>query len=191
MKKSIFWGCFFTAIILGASLGIIVHVYEDEQMEQAMVNQVEIMNYRKNKEEVIETSIRDEKTSPNARIIFETYYTKCGHSKISQENIRSEDVNKTEEEIKHKYFEWKIKSFKKEEIRLYREENSICDDHYVVKEKDGYVCVFSIDDAGNLTLFDETDISTKYFPQEDLKLLQNGIKANSNSELEQILSDYE
>ena len=61
----------------------------------------------------------------------------------------------------------------------------------MVKEDDGYVAVYNINNDGQEIIRDKTDISTKYLPQDDQDLLQNGIKANSASELDQILADFE
>ena len=51
--------------------------------------------------------------------------------------------------------------------------------------------VYSIDQDGNETVKNETEILTKYLPEEDIKLLRKGIMANNQTELEEILSDYE
>ena len=140
---------------------------------------------------IIKTSSGEEKTTPNTIIIFESYYSKCGHSKIRSEKISNEYVNKTEEEMKKIYSDWEIKSFSSDRIELYKNENSLCGNHYIVKEENGYVTVYNINKDGQEVLSDKTDISTKYLPKDDNDLLKNGIKANSTSQLEQILADFE
>lgn len=194
MGKSAYIACAIVSIFLGITLGIIVHVYNDEKIEKATIKQVEMINSIKQTEErnrIVQTSTGEEKTSPNTNIIFETYYNKCGHSKIENSTIDKDDVNKTENEIKEKYSEWNVKSFSGDKIELYKEENSICDNHFIVKENNGYVSVYSIDEDGIEILKEQTEIFTQYLPKEDIDLLRKGIKANSNSQLEQILSDYE
>ena len=140
---------------------------------------------------IIKTSSGEEKTTPNTLIIFESYYSKCGHSKIRSEKIANEYVNKTKEEMKKIYGDWEIKSFSSDRIELYKNENSLCGNHYIVKEENGYVTVYNINKDGQEVLSDKTDISTKYLPKDDNDLLKNGIKANSTSQLEQILADFE
>ena len=140
---------------------------------------------------IIKTSSGEEKTTPNTLIIFESYYSKCGHSKIRSEKIANEYVNKTKEEMQKIYSDWEIRSFSSDRIELFKNENSLCGNHYIVKEENGYVTVYNINKDGQEVLSDKTDISTKYLPKDDNDLLKKGIKANSSSQLEQILADFE
>lgn len=140
---------------------------------------------------IIKTSSGEEKTTPNTLIIFESYYSKCGHSKIRSEKIANEYVNKTKEEMQKIYSDWEIRSFSSDRIELFKNENSLCGNHYIVKEENGYVTVYNINKDGQEVLSDKTDISTKYLPKDDNDLLKKGIKANSTSQLEQILADFE
>ena len=140
---------------------------------------------------ILKTSSGEEKTTPNTLIIFESYYSKCGHSKIRSEKIANEYVNKTKEEMQKIYCDWEIRSFSSDRIELFKNENSLCGNHYIVREENGYVTVYNINKDGQEVLSDKTDISTKYLPKDDNDLLKNGIKANSTSQLEQILADFE
>ena len=62
---------------------------------------------------------------------------------------------------------------------------------YIVKSKDGKIVVYQINTNGEEKLYKETDIITKYLTDEDLKLLENGIEADSENKLNKILSDFE
>ena len=44
MKKSILVGCIFVAIIAGISIGIMVHVYNDTNLEKATLEEVKNAN---------------------------------------------------------------------------------------------------------------------------------------------------
>ena len=195
MKKSILVGYIFVAIICGITIGIIVHVYNDNKLEQATLKEVEIAENYKNSEKknknIIQAGTSKEKSSPNTSITFETYYNRCGHTEIKKEQINSEDVNKEKEYFINKYAEWNIKSFSTDEIKLYREINDMCSKHYIIKEKDGYIAIYTVDSNDNETLKEMTDVSVKYLPQEDIELLKKGIRANGDSELSQKLGDYE
>lgn len=191
MKKSIWAGIIISTIILGITAGIIVHLYSDEQVEHATIENIKEINRNLENQIVVQTVSIDEKTSPNAKLSFETYYSRCGHSKVEKKRINSEDVNKTEKELEEVFSEWKIKKFTPDEITFYKELNSMCDDHYLIKSNDGYIAVYSIDDKGKQELKEQTEIATQYLPEEDIELLEKGIKANSSTELEQILTDYE
>ncbi len=191
MKKSIIVGLIFAAIMLGIVLGVIVHLYNDEKVAKIDENQSEILKQANNNKTVIQTSENEVKTSPGAIITLETYYNKCGHSVIEKQKIDNSEVNKPEEYFKDKYQGWKIKKFTTSEIDLYKEENKMCDKHYIIKENDGYVTVYNIDENGNETLKLKTDTLTKYLPQGDRDLLSKGIKANGDLELQQKLGDFE
>ena len=62
---------------------------------------------------------------------------------------------------------------------------------YIVKNNDGKIVVYKINNDGEEELYKETDIITKYLTDEDLKLLETGIEADSEDELNKILSDFE
>ena len=191
MKKSISFGIVTSIIILGIITGIIIHIVNDDKVEQETAKTIKEINKNIENQIIVQTVTLDEKTSPNAYLTFEIYYNKCGHSKISKKRIDSEYVNKTEAEIEQLFPEWKVKEFSQNQVAFYKESNSICDEHYVIKEKNGYVVIYSLDENGNETIKEKTDIATQYLPNEDVNLLRQGIKAYSNIELEQIISDYE
>ena len=191
MKKLIYISLIIITIAGGIALGVVVHLYNDEKMEKVTIDQVKEAQKTLLNKTVIQTATQEKKSSPNAYITFETYYTKCGHSEISKKRILPEDANMTEEELKEKYKEYNLKIFTDDEIIFYRELNEMCNNHFIIKEKDNRIAIYNIDKEGNEILKNTTDIETKYLPEEDVKLLQRGIKANSQNELQQILSDYE
>lgn len=190
MKKTILIIAIST-IVLGITTGIIVHIFSDEKVENSTAQSVKEINRTLENQIVVKTVALDEKTSPNAKVTFEIYYNRCGHNVIEKRLIDPEDVNKTQNEIEKKYADWKIKTFSENEIYFYKEVNSMCDEHYLIKSNNGFIEIYSINDNGKQELKKKTDISTQYLPEEDVKLLQQGIKANSSAELEQIISDYE
>lgn len=190
MRKSVYIGIVLFTIILAITIGLISHIYKNEKMEKASMNRLREVNSITNNS-VVQAVSQEEKTTPNTMIIFETYFAKCGHSEVEKNLVKTEDVNKTKEQIREKYSDYKLVRFSQEEIKFYREKNQMCENHYVLKEKDGKIVVYSFDESGAETLKTETDILTKYLPEEDIELLKKGIKANSEAQLNQILSDYE
>ena len=199
MRKSEYIGYVIITCILAITAGIIIHVYSDAKLERASIKQVEEFNLFSNitannhinESTIKETGTSEEKTTPNTVFVFETHYNKCGHSEIKKEKIENADVNKTKEELAKKYVGWNIKSFSSKEVYMYKEQENQCKNHYLVKEVDNKVVVYSIDQDGNEAVKNETEILTKYLPEEDIKLLKKGIMANNQTELEEILSDYE
>lgn len=141
--------------------------------------------------ELITTSVNEVKISPNAVIIFERYYKKCNHNSVEQTEIPQDLVNLTQRDIEMKYKNYDIKKFSSNEITLSKEEEGICNEHYVLRENYGYVAIYNIDEYGNETLNEVTGVVTKYLPETDVARLKNGIKVNGKQELNATIEDYE
>ena len=119
------------------------------------------------------------------------YYRKCGHLVESKKNIEEGEVNLTEEELKKKFPDWELQKFTSSEIVLYKEVDEFCNEHYLLKEKDGTIAVFSLDENNNEKLERKTNISTNYLEEGDLEKLRSGIYINSKKELNKALEDFE
>lgn len=146
---------------------------------------------QKQEEEYTQTVQTEVKTSPNAIITKEIYYKDCGHSKIESEQIKSELVNLTKDEFSKYYSEWKIEIFSEEAIYLYKEEK-FCNEHYIVKDVDGYVGIYNLDKDDNIININKiTDIETSYLTEIDIEKLKIGIKVYCKRDLNKILEDFE
>ncbi|QAT49291.1 hypothetical protein EQM14_05575 [Caproiciproducens sp. NJN-50] len=62
------------------------------------------------------------------------------------------------------------------------------DSLYIVKEYNGHIGVFR---DGDKLPFEEIDIDVSIFPEEDQKLLRDGIQARGTAELTRVIEDYE
>ena len=140
---------------------------------------------------LVSASSSEEKTSPNCMIVLKMYYKKCGHIVEKKKEIEEAYVNLTEEELSKKISDWEIQRFTPTEIVLYKEIDDFCKEHYVLKEKEGNIAIFSLDENNNETFLETTDISTKYLTREDLDRIKNGIVINSKKELNETLEDFE
>ena len=74
---------------------------------------------------------------------------------------------------------------------LYKEVNEFCNEHYLLKEDNGYISIYKLDENSNETFLETTDISTNYLTEEDLKKIQEGIKIYTKKELNKTLEDFE
>ena len=192
MKKSILVGCIFLAIIAGISIGVMVHVYNDTNLEKATLEEVENANKVVQEEiNIIETGTAEIKTTPNTKIVYETFYIDCNHLENVTEDIESEDVNQNESYFINKYLEWNVNNFSEDTVELYKEIDGICDKHYVVKENDGYIAVYNLDSENNQKLKEVTDIYVRYLPEEDVELLKKGINVIGDNDLARVLADFE
>ena len=142
-------------------------------------------------EDLLETTSEEEKISPNCSLILNRYYIECGHTIEEYKNIPETLVNKTREELQEEYENWEIEKFSSNEIILYRQFNSECGEHYIVRDKDGKVTIFNVLDDGVEEQIEQTDISTEYLPEEDKNNIINGIRVNTKQELNQLIENFE
>lgn len=141
--------------------------------------------------DLVTTNSSEEKTSPNCQLVFKKYYKKCEHITVENKEIPEELVNKTREEIEEFYSDWKVVTYNDLQILLYKEEEGICNEHYIIKVKDGYIAIYTIDENAKETLQEVTQILTAYLPEEDLIRLEEGIQIQGKENLNQALEDYE
>ena len=214
MNKVIISMISIVTIILAITLGFAV--WNSGQKEKKATQQEEIAKnneviedecteeYTQMENENLQTASTEveEKIAPNAEIIFKTTHKKCGHT-ISKYDIVSNDlVNKTKEELASKYESWNIEKFsdtqiiltktdEEELIKKTKERNQECGEHYMVREKDGKLVVFRIQENGVETEYETTEISLEYIPQTDLVNIKNGVRINGNEELNQYLENFE
>lgn len=201
MRKSIIISAIIVLFILGTIIGIIMiknSLPEEEKAEIAEQNTEEIYDECTDEYEemvksntlVEETSSEGEKISPNCSIIFKRHYNDCGHTIEQYASIPTELVNKTEEDLQKQYEGWTIEEFSRNQIILYREFDSECGEHYILREKDGKVAIY-LKTGDTEELVEETEIATEFLTQTDRIELQNGIEANGRVELNQLIEDYE
>ena len=62
---------------------------------------------------------------------------------------------------------------------------------YIIREKNGYIAIYQVNEEGKELLREITQISTNYLPEIDKKKLKDGIKAIGREELNSIIEDYE
>lgn len=198
MKK---WIISLTTIIMVIILGVIIGVFignkeaEESNIDKEKVlakTNIENTNSQIASNAVIATSSNEEKTTPST--IWETkiVYNDCGHTIEEKGEIPIIYVNLTEKELKEELKnEWDIKNFSKENVSLFKYQHGICKEHYVLKEKDGYIAIYTLDKYGNEHLSEITDISVQYLPELDLQNLKEGIKVIGKEALNEAIEDYE
>ncbi len=202
MKKSIIISAIIVLFLLGIVIGAILiknsAEAKEEKLEIAEQNDEEIYDecteeYESMNQEntlIEETSSESEKISPNCSIVFRRYYNECGHTIEQYSSVPAELVNKTEMDLLQQYEGWTVEEFSRNQIVLYREFDSECGEHYVLREKDGKVAVYlRVGDSEEFV--EDTDIATEFLTETDRIELQNGIEANGRVELNQLIEDYE
>lgn len=139
---------------------------------------------------VIETVVDEVKLSPYAKMIIEKKFTRCGHTSIETIDIPSDLINMTEEEVQAKYENWEIKSFSTKSVSLYREIVANCNDHFVLKDKDGFLAIYEDVTENDMNLKEITDIDISTLPSGDIANLKNGILVYGKDELSGLLEDF-
>ena len=141
--------------------------------------------------EVLEASAIEEKVLPTAEFAMKKVYNECGHFKFEYAELPQELINLTEEELEAYYKDWEIEEFSPSKIILTKEINSLCDEHFIIKLGEKYVQVFHLEPDGNLVVYETTDISREYLPEEDIKKLEEGIYVFGKGKLNSVLEDFE
>lgn len=166
-------------------------IIQEEQLAKQDFNVYNEMNNVLS-QEVLATNVREEdKVSPNATLILKTNHKECGHTTKEEVDVPPEMVNKNQEEVSEMYPQWNVIGFSPDEIVLYREVEGICNEHYVLKDREGFLAIYTINENGEEKLKEVTSISLEYLPQDDIDKIREGIEATGNEELNSILEDFE
>ena len=205
MKKTYILIILFAVIILGIAAGTYIFVSKEnkktenanvenalnkvsDKMEKDYTKELEELNKLNNS---LETNSNEEKISPNCLLTLKRHYDKCGHTTKEYIDIQENLVNKTQEELEEKYPNWEVEKFSSGEIILYKEYTGMCDEHYILKEKDGKIVIYKIDENEQEKLYETTEIAIDYLTDEDKENIKNGIKVNGKEELNQLIEDFE
>lgn len=149
-----------------------------------------IEEYQEVQEEVVANS-QEEKISPNCLLILKKYYDECNHTINEYVDVPQDLVNGTEEDLKKEYPYWQIEKYSSNEIILYKEFNSNCGQHFVLKEDEGKIAVYKINENNEEEIYEKTEISVEYLSETDKGKISEGIKVNGIEELNQLLEDFE
>ena len=179
-------------ILLGIMFGYIMYDNEPAVNENKMLNNENVLTIE-NKQEIsaVQTSVEEERTTPNTLIIYKTYYTVCKHYIQRYEDIDVSLVNLTEKEFKEKNRGWSIDKFSVEEIELSKEEEAFCNEHYKLKLENNVIVIYKIDEAGTEIEYEQTGITTEYLTNEDILKLTTGIEVYGKEDLSNTMEDYE
>jgi len=193
------WVIFAFIIIFIIAIFTGVYIYDTSNEEEKIAlnyNETILQNEEENvytpKNEItINTSITAEKISPNAVLTLKKAYNGCAHTIKEYKEIPEEFVNLTKEELKEKYSEYEIERFSALDVILMKQEEGVCNEHYILKEKDGFIAIYKIENDDVENLEELTGISMEYLTDTDRQEIQKGIKVYGMEELNSILENYE
>ena len=191
MKKTWIISLIIIVIMIGIVTGIIL--YNTKQKDKNDNNMIENVTDDCINEYIdeIETNSNEEKISPNCLLILKRYYDECQHTINEYVDIPQDLVNGTEYDLKKEYPYWEIEKFSSTEIVLYKEFNSNCGQHFILKEDNGKITVYKINENSEEEVYEKTEISLEYLSETDKIKIKDGIKVNGIEELNQLLEDFE
>lgn len=141
--------------------------------------------------DILETNAAEDKISPNCRLILRSYYKECQHTINQYIDIPEELVNKTKEDLIKKYPGWEVKQYSSTEIILYKEYEGQCGEHFVLREDNGKITVYRINENNEEIEYEKTEISVDYLTSTDKIEIKNGIRVYGKEELNQVIEDFE
>ena len=186
-------------IILAITIGFFVgkYLYEKEKNYKNVVAEktsIENINKLDNniKKEEIETSMQDKKISVNTKIVEQVYYNKCNHMIETEIKEKKQYVNMTKEDFLKKFPAWAIKKFDVEEVILYKEDEDFCNEHFLAKDVDGYITIYTLNSNDEiLEILRTTDIATSCLAEADKSNFEKGVKIYTKQNLNKLIEDFE
>lgn len=161
-------------------------------MEQLAENTIMGNNINTEKlNEIVTTSSNDMKISPNASVTEKRYYKSCDHLIREVKDIPKDLINCSEEDVENYYFDWKIEKCSEKEIVIYKEFKDMCGEHYIIKEHNGVLGIYTKNSEGIQEWQEDTEIEVQYLPESDIEEFKVGIEVVGKIELYNFLEDYE
>lgn len=204
MKKSWLIILVLAIIVIGIITGVYIYNRNKKIGKNIVDNEINIVSetitdecteeYEKLEEQAkleIETKSSEEKISPNCLITLKRYYDECQHTINEYLDIPKDLVNGTESDLQKEYPNWEIQKYSNNEIILYKEFNSNCGQHFVLRDVDGKINIYKINENNEEELYEKTEISVEYLTETDRIEIQNGIRVNGIEELNQLIEDFE
>lgn len=204
MKKSWLIILVLAIIVIGIITGVYIYNRNKKIGKNIVDNEINIVSetitdecteeYEKLEEQAkleIETNSSEEKISPNCLITLKRYYDECQHTINEYLDIPKDLVNGTESDLQKEYPNWEIQKYSNNEIILYKEFNSNCGQHFVLRDVGGKINIYKINENNEEELYEKTEISVEYLTETDKIEIQNGIRVNGIEELNQLIEDFE
>lgn len=198
MKKNKFLIIFVFSITLFLFSFILGYSFVNQTIKNDIARQnikIEDDNSNLNNYEDIRILKGEKKISPNTFIEVRTNYKKCGHLISDIISPDEEIVNMDEEEYQRylytNYPNLKLISFSNEKIVVWEERNHLCQNHFIVGEKNDKIAVFRIGEDGERI---EDSIFEKYplsmLMPVDREKLKEGIVVDTEEELSNLLENF-
>ncbi|NLV89017.1 MAG: hypothetical protein GX021_06605 [Tissierellia bacterium] len=194
MKKNKFLPVFIFSSILFLTSFILGYQIIGRKIEQSRISQLdkEIDLEMDEDFEILKEEIR---ISPNTLMEERIYYTTCDHVITKSNPVNSDYINMTRDELTYfledNHPDRKLISFSANKITIGITKNHLCENHYIIGEKNGKIAIFKIGESGEKileTIFEDYPISL--LMEIDQEKLIEGIRVDSEEELTEILENF-
>ena len=177
-------------LIFVASIGVgyfYLNTRDDQKKESKL--EENILNISNEAETVSTETEVEEKISPKAQVIERILYKKCGHEITNKTTVNRLWVNLTCDELENILEDEEIEEFSESEIVLYKEEDGMCSEHYIIGESEGLINIYRLNEDGEAELYEITNIYLDYLPEDEKKNLQRTLEVVGKEELNAVLEN--
>lgn len=183
----VFLGAFILGYYLNNGLG-------DENDSLSKVNKnFQIPNSLKNSDKPnLEDSFNDDlKMVKESTILnYITYYQVCGHKIEKSIAVPQAFIGLSFEDLKQRIEEWEIRDMTDDNVVLTREIETFCPRHFIIGVKDDNIAIYIYNENGEKVLKEKTDININILTPEDQIILNSGIIADTEDDMELKLEGF-
>jgi len=182
-------------IVIGYSYGYLIEKFRDKgsgndelQINKAGMLPDSMENITLDKQAIEPPEV----VSAETLFVFRRHYKLCGHDKEHERYATLEEVGLPEDEVKLLHPEWRITEFSSSRVLLTKEIDVSCPDHYLIKEKDGYVAVFqSIENGEGVLMLCQTRMNVAFLETDTRNQVREGIIVDSLEDVENLIESWD
>jgi len=126
----------------------------------------------------------------NYKIKYITLFSLCGHRVEREIDLPSVFIGLNEEQFMEKNTGWDLLEISHNTITLKRDIYTYCPQHYIIGLDNQYIAIYVYNEDGERILKERTDISIDTLTPEDQEILDSGIVADTEDDLEQKLEGF-
>ncbi len=148
--------------------------------------------FDKENKENDDTEVIDElgKINESTVLNYVTYFKMCGHKIEKTTSIPLYFVGLSLEELKQKIEGWEVSDITGDNIVLTRYVDAFCPRHFIIGVKDDNIAIYIYNENGEKVLKEKTDININILTPEDQMILNSGIIADTEDDMEQKLEGF-
>ena len=98
-------------------------------------------------------------------------------------------MNFSKEELEDILDDEDIEEFSTNEIILYKKEDKMCPEHYIIGEANGLINIYKLNQNGEAELYEVTNIYLEYLPEEEKEKLKETVEVMGREELNSVLEN--